>query len=152
MGQMNHAIVREEEERRKRERFASTLVIAASIIAAVRLAREPDTGKAVPACSLGRRRQHYPRTYHPRPLHPSWLKRGLRMRCRRWKQPEPASHLSFGIRVMQPPTRCTHLPIHRSFKMGLCSHLEARPLPMIFVSPSKLSRSLRIWGSTPNML
>jgi len=39
MGQMNRAIAREEEDGRKRDRFASTLVIAASIIAAVRLAQ-----------------------------------------------------------------------------------------------------------------
>ena len=38
MGEMRRATAREEEER-KRDRFASTLVIAASIIAAVRLAR-----------------------------------------------------------------------------------------------------------------
>ena len=40
MGEMKRAIAREEEERRKQDRFASTLVIAASIIAAVRLARD----------------------------------------------------------------------------------------------------------------
>ena len=40
MGEMRRAISREEEERRKQDRFASTLVIAASIIAAVRLARD----------------------------------------------------------------------------------------------------------------
>ena len=41
MGEMHRAIAREqEEERRKRDRFASTIVIAASIIAAVRLARD----------------------------------------------------------------------------------------------------------------
>ena len=34
MGQMNRAIAREEEDRRKQDRFASTVVIAASIIAA----------------------------------------------------------------------------------------------------------------------
>ena len=39
MGEMRRAIAREEQER-KTDRFASTLVIAASIIAAVRLARE----------------------------------------------------------------------------------------------------------------
>ena len=42
MGQMNRAIAREEQERRTQDRFASTLVIAASIIAAVRLARDQD--------------------------------------------------------------------------------------------------------------
>ncbi|MGD0156788.1 MAG: hypothetical protein ABSB50_11845 [Terracidiphilus sp.] len=40
MGEMRRAIAREEQERRTQDRFASTLVIAASIIAAVRLARE----------------------------------------------------------------------------------------------------------------
>jgi hypothetical protein len=40
MGEMRRAIAREEEERRKQDRFASTMVIAASIIAAVRLARD----------------------------------------------------------------------------------------------------------------
>ena len=40
MGEMRRAIAREEEDRRKQDRFASTLVIAASIIAAVRLARD----------------------------------------------------------------------------------------------------------------
>ena len=39
MGEMRRAIAREEQERQKQDRFASTLVIAASIIAAVRLAR-----------------------------------------------------------------------------------------------------------------
>ena len=40
MGQMNRAIAREGDDRQKQDRFASTLVIAASIIAAVRLARD----------------------------------------------------------------------------------------------------------------
>ena len=40
MGEMRRSIAREDEERRKQDRFASTLVIAASIIAAVRLARD----------------------------------------------------------------------------------------------------------------
>jgi hypothetical protein len=40
MGEMRRAIGREEEDRRKQDRFSSTLVIAASIIAAVRLARD----------------------------------------------------------------------------------------------------------------
>jgi hypothetical protein len=40
MGEMRRAIAREEEDRRKQDRFASTLVIAASIIAAIRLARD----------------------------------------------------------------------------------------------------------------
>lgn len=39
MGEMRRANAREEQER-KNDRFASTLVIAASIIAAVRLARD----------------------------------------------------------------------------------------------------------------
>ena len=40
MGEMRRAIAREQEERRTQDRFQSTLVISASIIAAVRLARE----------------------------------------------------------------------------------------------------------------
>lgn len=40
MGEMRRANAREEEDRRKQDRFAPTLVIAASIIAAVRLARD----------------------------------------------------------------------------------------------------------------
>jgi hypothetical protein len=40
MGEMKRAIAREGDERRNQDRFASTLVIAASIIAAVRLARD----------------------------------------------------------------------------------------------------------------
>jgi hypothetical protein len=40
MGEMRRAITREDQERRKQDRFASTLVIAASIIAAVWLARD----------------------------------------------------------------------------------------------------------------
>jgi len=40
MGETRRAIGREEDERRKQNRFASTVVIAASIIAAVRLARD----------------------------------------------------------------------------------------------------------------
>ena len=48
MGEMHRAIAREkEDERRKRDRFASTIVIAASIIAAVRLARD-DISKPTP--------------------------------------------------------------------------------------------------------
>ena len=47
MGEMRRAIAREEEERRKQDRFASTLVIAASIIAAVKLARD-DIGRPSP--------------------------------------------------------------------------------------------------------
>lgn len=40
MGEMKRAIAWEEKERRTQDRFASTLVISAAIIAAVRLARE----------------------------------------------------------------------------------------------------------------
>jgi hypothetical protein len=40
MGEMRRAMAREEEDRRTQDRFASTLVIAAAIIAAVRLARD----------------------------------------------------------------------------------------------------------------
>ena len=48
MGEMRRAIAREDAERQKQDRFSSTLVIAASIIAAVRLAREPDIGRPSP--------------------------------------------------------------------------------------------------------
>jgi hypothetical protein len=56
MGEMRRAVAREEQERTKAmaeqkrmtDRFASTLVIAASIIAAVRLAREPDISRPSP--------------------------------------------------------------------------------------------------------
>jgi len=56
MGEMRRAIAREEQERAKKmeeqkrmtDRFASTLVIAASIIAAVRLAREQDISRPSP--------------------------------------------------------------------------------------------------------
>jgi hypothetical protein len=56
MGEMKRAIAREEQERAKAmeeqkrmtDRFASTLVIAASIIAAVRLAREQDINRPSP--------------------------------------------------------------------------------------------------------
>lgn len=47
MGEMKRAIAREQEERRTQDRFTSTLVISASIIAAVRLARE-DIGTTSP--------------------------------------------------------------------------------------------------------
>jgi malic enzyme len=40
MGEMRRAIAREREEYRQMDRFSSTIVIAASIIAALRLARE----------------------------------------------------------------------------------------------------------------
>jgi hypothetical protein len=52
---MRRAIAREEQERTRAmeqkhmtDRFASTLVIASSIIAAVRLAREPDINRPSP--------------------------------------------------------------------------------------------------------
>ncbi len=56
MGEMKRAIAREEQERKKAmeeqrrmaDRFASTLVIAASIIAAVRLARDQDISRPSP--------------------------------------------------------------------------------------------------------
>lgn len=53
MGQMNRAVTREQEERDAyerniKDRFTSTLVIAASIIAAVRLAREEGISKPSP--------------------------------------------------------------------------------------------------------
>jgi hypothetical protein len=40
MGEMRRAIAREEHQGQVRDRFASTIVISAAIIAAVRLARE----------------------------------------------------------------------------------------------------------------
>ncbi len=56
MGEMRRAIAREERERtramadqkRMTDRLASTLVIAASIIAAIRLARDPDISRPSP--------------------------------------------------------------------------------------------------------
>ena len=50
MGEMKRAIAHEERQGQMRDRFASTLVIFASIIAAVRLARE-DISKASPRLS-----------------------------------------------------------------------------------------------------
>jgi hypothetical protein len=47
MGEMKRAIAREEQERRTQDRFVSTVVIAAAIIAAVRLARD-DIGTPSP--------------------------------------------------------------------------------------------------------
>lgn len=53
MGEMKRAIAREEpartmeDQKRVTDRFTSTLVIAASIIAAVRLARDQDHQQAV---------------------------------------------------------------------------------------------------------
>jgi hypothetical protein len=43
MGEMRRAIAREQEERKTQDRSLSTLVISASIIAAVRLARDDIT-------------------------------------------------------------------------------------------------------------
>jgi hypothetical protein len=56
VGLMKRAIAREEQERQKAmeeqrrtaDRFASTLVIAASIIAAIRLARDQDISRPSP--------------------------------------------------------------------------------------------------------
>jgi hypothetical protein len=48
MGEMKRAIAREEQDRRMQDRFASTLVIAASIIAAVRLEKEADISRSSP--------------------------------------------------------------------------------------------------------
>ncbi|HEV2136848.1 MAG TPA: hypothetical protein VGR47_21695 [Terracidiphilus sp.] len=48
MGEMRRAIAREDQEQQKQERYSSTVVIAASIIAAVRLAREPDISRPSP--------------------------------------------------------------------------------------------------------
>jgi hypothetical protein len=51
VGEMKQAITREEQERLKEDRPASTIIIAASVIAAVRLAREPDISRASPRLS-----------------------------------------------------------------------------------------------------
>jgi hypothetical protein len=48
MGEMKRAIAWEERQRQKEDRFASTIVIAASIIAAVRLARDSDISRPSP--------------------------------------------------------------------------------------------------------
>lgn len=48
MGEMRRAIAREDHERQKQERYSSTVVIAASIIAAVGLARDPDISRPSP--------------------------------------------------------------------------------------------------------
>jgi hypothetical protein len=54
MGEMKRAIAREErtrsmeDQKRATDRFASTLVIAASIIATVRLARDQDISRPSP--------------------------------------------------------------------------------------------------------
>jgi hypothetical protein len=50
MGEMKRAIAYEERQGQMRDRFASTTVIAAAIIAAVRLARE-DISKSSPRLS-----------------------------------------------------------------------------------------------------
>jgi hypothetical protein len=50
MGEMKRAIAYEERQGQIRDRFTSTIVIAAAIIAAVRLARE-DTSKSSPRLS-----------------------------------------------------------------------------------------------------
>jgi hypothetical protein len=61
MGEMRRAIDREERERHKADRFASTLVIAASIIAVVRLA---------PATLISAHRvQGYPLVSFPQTTH-----------------------------------------------------------------------------------
>ena len=49
MGEMKRAIAYEERQRQVSDRFASTLVIAASIIAAVRLARDDIRKSSPPA-------------------------------------------------------------------------------------------------------
>ena len=48
MGEMKRAIAWEQEQRQKQDRFASTLVIAALIIAAVRLARDENISTPSP--------------------------------------------------------------------------------------------------------
>jgi len=53
MGQMNRAVAREQLERdsydqRVKDRFASTLVIGACVIAAIRLARDAEISKPSP--------------------------------------------------------------------------------------------------------
>ena len=45
---MRRATAREDAERRLQDRFSSTVVIAAAIIAAVRLARDTDISKSSP--------------------------------------------------------------------------------------------------------
>ena len=45
MGEMRRAIAREQEERRMQDRFASTVTIAAAIIAAVRLHQHAVTAR-----------------------------------------------------------------------------------------------------------
>jgi len=50
MGEMKRAIAREQNDRERQlqDRFASTVVIAAAIIAAVRLARDENISKPTP--------------------------------------------------------------------------------------------------------
>lgn len=48
MGEMRRAVAREDAERRQQDRFASTVIIAAAIIAAVRLARDADISHSSP--------------------------------------------------------------------------------------------------------
>jgi hypothetical protein len=48
MGEMKRAIAHEERQGQLRDRFASTLVIAASVIAAVRLARDENISDTSP--------------------------------------------------------------------------------------------------------
>jgi hypothetical protein len=48
MGEMRRATGREERDRRQHDRFASTLVIAASIVAAARLAKDADISRSSP--------------------------------------------------------------------------------------------------------
>jgi hypothetical protein len=48
MGEMRRAFHHEIKEQQKRDRFASTLVISAAIIAAVRLARDADISRPTP--------------------------------------------------------------------------------------------------------
>ena len=48
MGEMKRASAWEQEQRQKQDRFAYTLVIAASIIAAVRLARDENISRPSP--------------------------------------------------------------------------------------------------------
>ena len=70
MGEMKRAIGREEQDRKTQDRFASTIVIAASIIAAVRLAREPEISRPSPrltsvvADSLNLARMIFERVVH----------------------------------------------------------------------------------------
>lgn len=52
MGEMRRATVYEEEQRRFKGRFASTLVIAASIIAAVPLAKDKNINRSSPRLTV----------------------------------------------------------------------------------------------------